>query len=142
MGYLNGAESFDGGIFRVFRSPSNPWFEIQPEAGKGFLFRQGQKRGYLHDAGVVDLSRHPDGFKSIVRIDFVYKLNEEESDAEKLKGWRQLGERPEACCPYCPERFRKKDDQYLHKGVHNDPASEAYYEWARRLDVAYDEKLK
>jgi hypothetical protein len=139
--YLNGKEKFDEGLFTVYESPSKPWFTLQPEAGRGFLFRQGQTKGYLHDAGAIDLSNHPDGFKSIIRIDFVYKLNEERSDPARVAAWERLrneedGERH--TCPYCPEVFRCAEDLVLHEGIHDNPVSAEYECWKQKLDAAFD----
>ena len=125
--YLNGSESFGGGIFSVFESPSSPWFTIEPRAGRAFLFRQGQTKGYLHDAGAIDLSSHPGGHKSIVRIDFVYRRRG--SPAPQM-----------ACmttCKFCPERFADQDAASLHVGIHDNPVTPGYEEWKRRLDATF-----
>jgi len=125
--YLNGSESFDGGLFTVYESPSVPWFTIEPQAGRAFLFRQGQTKGYIHDAGAIDLTNHPKGHKSIVRIDFVYK--------------RRGSEVPEMArmttCKFCPERFADEDAASLHRGIHDNPVSEGYEEWKQRLDATF-----
>lgn len=53
--YLNGSETFSGGTFRVYDDPDTELFSIQPAAGRAFLFRQGQTKGYLHSADTINI---------------------------------------------------------------------------------------
>ena len=154
--YLNGKEAFSGGIFTVFESPSVPWFTIEPKAGRAFLFRQGQTKGYLHDAGAVDLSNHPHGHKTIVRIDFVYRRRGPEAPELAMM----------TACKFCPERFADKDAASLHDGIRvspatvgpshlaarssdadrcceqDNPVSKGYDEWSARLDATFETSKK
>ena len=107
--------------------PSVAWFTIEPCAGRAFLFRQGQAKGYLHDAGAIDLADHPGGHKSIVRIEFVYRRRGAEA--------KELADM--TACKFCPERFADKDAASLHHGIHDNPVSAGYDEWARRLDATF-----
>ena len=109
-----------------------PWFTIEPKAGRAFLFRQGQTKGYLHDAGAVDLSNHPHGHKTIVRIDFVYRRRGPEAPELAMM----------TACKFCPERFADKDAASLHDGIHDNPVSKGYDEWSARLDATFETSKK
>lgn len=130
--YLNGKDNFDGGQFTVFESPSAPLFSIEPQAGRAFLFRQGQTKGYLHDAGAIDLTNHPQGHKTIVRIDFVYKRR-----GGAVAAVEQLCK-----CKFCPERFASADAISLHEGIHDNPTSVGYSEWKQRLNDTFTASKK
>eukprot|EP00040_Diaphanoeca_grandis_P000418 m.15384 g.15384 ORF g.15384 m.15384 type:complete len:398 (+) comp10554_c0_seq1:107-1300(+) len=118
--YLNGNESFDGGVFTMLESPSVPLFDVQPKAGRAFLLRQGQTKGYLHTAASID-----NGCKNILRMDFVYK---------KRCGYGARGASKLWTCGQCPEQFGDHDAAAMHEGIHDNPISEGYLQWKRRLN--------
>jgi hypothetical protein len=121
--YLNGSESFDGGEFTLYNTPSNPMFTIEPKAGRGFVMRQGQTKGYLHSAGAVDLRNHPGSAKSLIRADYVYKQRSQDTTM------------PMSQCRYCPERFADKPALILHEDIHANPTSDAYMRWHQKLET-------
>jgi hypothetical protein len=43
-------------------------------------------------------------------------------------------------CDFCPEVFADSDAASLHEGIHDNPISEGYVEWKKRLDETFSAK--
>lgn len=136
---------YDGGLFTVKKAPSHDWFVLTPQAGRAFLFRQGQSNGFLHDAGKTffedqteDSDPNPASFKSILRIDVVYKP----LFLGKLMILKAKAKKEGSIDPQGPEIFKTKEQQELAKGIHDDILTDGYKQWKQRLDAFFEKQGK